>query len=291
MQQNKKCSSNRTDDDTPGCVAAANVFGTTELLEAILVRLDFKTLLISIQCVSRRFRDVVAGSLQLQKKLFFVSLNGFEEDKTLHMVDDESLVTYPSYDYGEQHRPIGVLNERLVHCDFSQQTDNSSLPVHSYTLADRILPYTISARRGKGSWERMLFLSPRHSLYGFRVVLGAKAERNLPSWRLEDGEMVPTGFSYDCERVDERDLERLRAMMDVAEEEALDEYARNVDWEASRIDPWNGTMRYGNYKRAVRKEQQEEAALRIEASEGVDDSGTSDDEASDASQNMNEDEE
>lgn len=48
------------------------VLETTELLESILVYLPFKELFV-IQRVSRRFRDVIASSNQLQTKMFLRS--------------------------------------------------------------------------------------------------------------------------------------------------------------------------------------------------------------------------
>jgi len=46
------------------------VFGTVELLESILLRLNMKTLLLS-QRVDRTFRDTIANSTKLQKALSF----------------------------------------------------------------------------------------------------------------------------------------------------------------------------------------------------------------------------
>ncbi|KAK3691332.1 hypothetical protein LTR37_018693 [Vermiconidia calcicola] len=50
--------------------ALAAVLATTELLEAVLLELDMKTLLLA-QRVSQRFRDVIKASPTLQMKLFF----------------------------------------------------------------------------------------------------------------------------------------------------------------------------------------------------------------------------
>ncbi|GJN70496.1 hypothetical protein VFPFJ_09022 [Purpureocillium lilacinum] len=51
--------------------AAQAVLSTAELLEAILVGVDIRTLLVSVPRVSRRWHAVVASSLPLQRALFF----------------------------------------------------------------------------------------------------------------------------------------------------------------------------------------------------------------------------
>ncbi|KAK3691331.1 hypothetical protein LTR37_018692 [Vermiconidia calcicola] len=61
---------NRDDGSTEGD-ATATVMATTELLEHILLHLDMKTLLFA-QRVSLRFQGIISGSMQLQKKLFFL---------------------------------------------------------------------------------------------------------------------------------------------------------------------------------------------------------------------------
>ncbi|KLU90779.1 hypothetical protein MAPG_10630 [Magnaporthiopsis poae ATCC 64411] len=52
--------------------AAATVFGTTELLEDILARVDIRTLLLS-QRVSRTWYETIASSRPLQRQLFFLA--------------------------------------------------------------------------------------------------------------------------------------------------------------------------------------------------------------------------
>ncbi|KAK7957741.1 hypothetical protein PG996_010812 [Apiospora saccharicola] len=50
------------------------VFGTTELLEHILVHLDVATFLISAQRVQRRWRALISDSPMQQRQLFFRGL-------------------------------------------------------------------------------------------------------------------------------------------------------------------------------------------------------------------------
>ena len=71
---NLKSASNNVADQPKPAVEA--VFGTTELLEAILVHLDFTTLQLS-QSVSARFRDVVLKRKALQTKLFLLPASSF----------------------------------------------------------------------------------------------------------------------------------------------------------------------------------------------------------------------
>ncbi|KAH6657629.1 hypothetical protein BKA67DRAFT_655881 [Truncatella angustata] len=51
--------------------AGNRVFGITELLEAILIEVDMRTLLVSAQQVTKWWRCVILQSNRLQKKLFF----------------------------------------------------------------------------------------------------------------------------------------------------------------------------------------------------------------------------
>ncbi|KAK5725308.1 hypothetical protein LTR17_013071 [Elasticomyces elasticus] len=66
--------------------AATRVLGIPELLEAILVRTDAKTLLLS-QRVAPYWRDVIRGSISLQKKLF---LRPASLEEALHLTKDET---------------------------------------------------------------------------------------------------------------------------------------------------------------------------------------------------------
>ncbi|KAK5732888.1 hypothetical protein LTR17_010161 [Elasticomyces elasticus] len=66
--------------------ATTRVLGTPELLEAILVGTDAKTLLLS-QRVAAYWRDVIRGSISLQKKLF---LRPASLEEALHLTKDET---------------------------------------------------------------------------------------------------------------------------------------------------------------------------------------------------------
>ena len=78
-----------SNDDVQVNEAAEQVFSVTELLENILVNLDFDTLLL-LQRVNQKFRAVIGGSVPLQKKLFFVHCT-FDEAKSLGMLDNEAM--------------------------------------------------------------------------------------------------------------------------------------------------------------------------------------------------------
>ncbi|KAJ1331397.1 F-box protein 27 [Microdochium nivale] len=53
--------------------ALDKVIATPELLEAVLLHLDLRTLLVHAQLVSRHFRHLIASSVSLQRALFFLA--------------------------------------------------------------------------------------------------------------------------------------------------------------------------------------------------------------------------
>ncbi|CAK4032770.1 hypothetical protein AC578_7593 [Lecanosticta acicola] len=66
--------------------AVTAVFDTTELLEAILSRVDTKTLLLA-QRVEKRWQQVINNSKSLLKKLFFLPTNTFDDILDLGFLD------------------------------------------------------------------------------------------------------------------------------------------------------------------------------------------------------------
>ncbi|KAK4494363.1 hypothetical protein PRZ48_014661 [Zasmidium cellare] len=74
---------NPTNDESS---ATERTLHTTELLEQILLNLDYQTLLLS-QRVNRQFKGTIDGSLKLQKKLFF-RLADEDEDEAVKYGDD-----------------------------------------------------------------------------------------------------------------------------------------------------------------------------------------------------------
>lgn len=146
VQLRETCSSVDSDNEAPAFVAATAVLNTTELLEAILVCLDFKTLLVSIQQVCHRFHDVVKDSIQLQKKLFLVPVDTFEEAKALHMVDDESMVLRGEEEYDEVE--FAVVNKSLFTFDADINTDGDVYPLF---LRHQIWASAEPASYGQGS--------------------------------------------------------------------------------------------------------------------------------------------
>jgi hypothetical protein len=74
-----------------GYHAPTKVFGTAELLHAILLKLDSRTLLLA-QRVNCAFQDTITRSSQLQKKLFFKPVKFLAEAHDLGMIDERSVV-------------------------------------------------------------------------------------------------------------------------------------------------------------------------------------------------------
>lgn len=71
--------------------SATKTFAIPELLELILLHLDMKMLLLA-QRVDTQWRGAIASSKKLQKKLFLLPVESFEEALLLNMIEDHTLV-------------------------------------------------------------------------------------------------------------------------------------------------------------------------------------------------------
>ncbi|KAK3690644.1 hypothetical protein LTR37_019046 [Vermiconidia calcicola] len=145
-------------DDTQHQAAASAVMNLPELLEHILLGLDFETLLLA-QRVSTEWRDLISRSRSCQKKLFFAPVDNFEEAVALGMVPEDALVVF---DEGSWYRKKDkasltvLLNMHLLRCEEDVQTRGWCFP----HLSRAVLPDTPSSRRGQSSWERMFLTQP-----------------------------------------------------------------------------------------------------------------------------------
>ena len=158
--------------ETPESNTATAAFAIPELLEHILLHLDFKTLLFS-QRVNKTWSLSIQGSKKLQQKLFSIPAT-LEEAKTLGMMAEENYVLV--YNEGDAYNIssadnelMGVLNTHiLAYQGVNQVYDNSSV----FKLTGTILKDTTSGRHKRASWERMYLSQPPMSPAYFHVSSG-----------------------------------------------------------------------------------------------------------------------
>ncbi|KAK3690645.1 hypothetical protein LTR37_019047 [Vermiconidia calcicola] len=135
--------------------ATTKVLGLPELLEHILLGLDFKTLLLS-QRVSTTWNDLIGHTRSLQQKLFFLPVASVDEAVDLGMVDRESLllVEYPSDtdEFGKHH---AVINTSIL-----TAKDRGPEWTTRFQIRAGVHIEIRSHREGLGSWERMYFSQP-----------------------------------------------------------------------------------------------------------------------------------
>lgn len=198
-----------------------HVFETAELLEAILLDVDLKTLLLS-QLVNTTWRNVIAGSSKLQKKLLLKPMRSFEEVEESGVFENSDMVMiWKANDPGVHG--VYLLNPLLV--DITSWAYNSctkcGLPYGNFQFTGSFLPDTVSVRSGKSSWERMYLCQPRELMeleitceLGYSLFV--KYEK---SWPQECISMFYSGTSLS-----------LRQVLDRVEEDALQKYHMSVDW-------------------------------------------------------------
>lgn len=137
-------------DCTPALAAA---FATTELLEAVRLELDMKTLLLA-QRVSRRFREVIGVSPTLQMKLFFRPTRSFEQAIKLCGVGSQSGVLFL-----KQYAAIWARPELSELCILNPLLFTNLGPQHPKPSVDFKGLRAGRSKRGGGivqsSWKRM----------------------------------------------------------------------------------------------------------------------------------------
>ena len=136
----------------------ATPLGITELLEAILLQVDVKTLLLS-QAVNRDFQAIIKNSVKLQQKLFFVPVpdTGQEsEPNPLLMIDPVPgvhLRNVPVFRGNYTNDLIYIHDQSITFTSFGTNS-----------ILSRELPIS-------GSWNRMLLRQPSQE--------GSRAKGNL----------------------------------------------------------------------------------------------------------------
>ncbi|KAK5705433.1 hypothetical protein LTR97_002551 [Elasticomyces elasticus] len=171
---------NVTDQATESSEAASTqVFGTTELLEHILIYVPARDVLLS-QRVSQQWQAVITGSLSLQKLLSFVGEAaepvqwakehlGSPRHGTSWYWDAQVIRVMPANPYAIFYRSsnttvcfyvndlvaklLGVSNKALTHDDDDLTVLSSTTDLATYSLYE-------SAKRPEASWRRMLLPGP-----------------------------------------------------------------------------------------------------------------------------------
>ncbi|GIZ46008.1 hypothetical protein CKM354_000915100 [Cercospora kikuchii] len=133
--------------------AATATLDTGELLELILLNLDTKTLLLS-QRVDRRWHYIIRHSKMLQKKLFLLPTNSFDEILELGLLDASKSERYNILDATSQ-RSKQFLEQVVILNDLLFDTTRE-WKLRSVAFAD---PATRSGTFIP-SWQRMLLTQP-----------------------------------------------------------------------------------------------------------------------------------
>jgi hypothetical protein len=152
--------------------AASKVFDTFELLEKILLFVNSRTLL-PAQRVNSTFRDLIAQSSSLQKKVFFKPVASIEEAQKLGLLDDGALVLAEPITTDEEndeaHAITTIVNELLFSrcepcsCGVPKDLDWGKIDLSEATECTP--PLIISKTLGtfpehKRSWQRMIISQP-----------------------------------------------------------------------------------------------------------------------------------
>jgi hypothetical protein len=166
----------QSEDDDASQTPVAAVIGTVELLEQVLLNLDARTLLLS-QRVNRTFSNVIAGSIKLQKKLFFKPVDSFQEAIDLGIGCDHGIIGV-EYIYETKRRGDFLDNPTFVNTlliepyngnmsayEFSNFCSWVKLhdPINEDAVAKKSLDKEARAKGVSGnrsSWERMLLSQP-----------------------------------------------------------------------------------------------------------------------------------
>lgn len=217
--------------------AANKVFSITELLEQILLDInDLKTLLL-VQRVSTKWRAVIQTNDKLQKKLFFTSCASFEEAKSLGIVANEDLVDFADEpDTDSPATYLKVINTLVF--EYVYRHENYSILDYPLKLSNKILPDTMSSRRGVSSWEWMYLTQPPE--YGPMVVQHCMVDdddREVPqrphSPRLSQTPGTDLAlFAYDNDNVEGTPL---RYVMDVTEKNVMRKHGFIIKWKDTRF--------------------------------------------------------
>ena len=135
--------------ETASHADAEAVFSIPELFETILVEVDFKTLLLA-QRISKHWLAFISGTAKLQKKLSKKPVATFDEALALGMVEDDDFIMID--DSSTYLVPVAVVKPHLLYC--------TATWCIGAELSQKVLPSTISAKKGMCSWGTMYSAQP-----------------------------------------------------------------------------------------------------------------------------------
>lgn len=207
-----------------------------ELLENVLVGLDFKTLLLA-QRVSTLWRNTVAGSQKLQKKLFFRRATIIEVFE-LGMIDDDTLVNTC------EEGVCGVLHEAI----FRPAPDKASCYDRIQGALDLpLIPHPAAIARGSNT-------SCYHMLIGHGEPFKIEFNMRGVKYRKNKRAFATTAIkTHEFHR-----YERLQNVIDKGERALWDLFPNSkVSWPRSHLmmDPYQIVLtdcmviRYGDFKK------------------------------------------
>jgi hypothetical protein len=166
----------QSEDDDASQSPVAAVIETVELLEQVLLNLDGRTLLLS-QRVNKTFSNVIAGSIKLQRKLFFKPVDSFQEAIDLGIGCDDGIIgiehIYETKRRGDFLDKPTFVNTLLIEpyngnmsayefanfCSWVKLYDS----INEDAVAKKSLAKEARAKgisRNHSSWERMLLSQP-----------------------------------------------------------------------------------------------------------------------------------
>lgn len=141
--------------DSAPSSARSRVLHVTELLEAVLMQLDLRTLLVSAQRVNKRWYNVI-GNANLQKKLFFLTDHDATVIKENELLREIFLFCFPVMQGGPD-RNISTSNTRLHQYRSMLDTFGQRLSWTEWiTFRDRADAFS----RVDASWRRMFTHQP-----------------------------------------------------------------------------------------------------------------------------------
>ncbi|KXJ95919.1 hypothetical protein Micbo1qcDRAFT_158039, partial [Microdochium bolleyi] len=154
--------------------ALQKVIATPELLEAVLLHLDLRTLLVHTQLVSRYFRHLIVSSVALQKALFLLPDGGSRGEP--HTSDRGPPVLNPLlrepfwlwYPPADDCDPMRTTTHR-INAGFvgprDLRDDSTTAPHHGITRFHRLAIWAdqksrAAIMRPEASWRRMFVQQP-----------------------------------------------------------------------------------------------------------------------------------
>ena len=216
---------------------------TGELLEMILKALEIRTLLLA-QRVCRAWRQIISANSDLQKKLYLKPAS-YDEMIVLGISASDDVIIRPA-DAEKARSPWDSdnpdsedLREWTVNPLVAERVDSTVIDNPFIGLKADILPHTVSARRGKASWERMYICQPPKHFWNYEVVLGHCIDTEPDCYETSKGTMQHEMYGKTVCKDFQLELFGLplRDIMDRIETDIEDDYHYTVWWARTLIEP------------------------------------------------------